>query len=198
MSAFSSLYILIHVLITADVESAQRRLCLYRLSSGTSQGSRVKTRSLAVLRLNSRLFSIIARMMKVCRSPFLLHSYCLTLVEAELRVLPVDGHRNPEPTATVIVYLKTSGVKANAKLALYNLVRNIPRGGMSTETVGKAGRFATEGNNAINENSDLVDAFNDAIPTVNNFAAAMDTEVRYISLRQFNFCSFMVTRQIHI
>lgn len=125
-------------------------------------------------------------MAKVCRSLIFLHDHWLTVEQAELRVDPVNGNRNPKPTATMVVHLAPSDVKANAELALKNLVGDIPQGPLSASTqeedvISKADRLSAAGKNAIKK----TDAFKDAIPAIDNFVSAIDTiaHVRTFNLR---------------
>lgn len=123
-------------------------------------------------------------MAKVRDHLILLPIVLLISKEAELRLLPVDGSRNPESTATIILHLNASDAKVNTELALQNLVKDISKGPLTASTsaniLGKTDTFVTEGKNAIKENCVLVEAFKDSIPIIDNFVAAMDkiTDVR--------------------
>lgn len=100
----------------------------------------------------------------------------LILSEAKLCLLPVDGRRNPKPTATLIVHLTASDSKAIAELALQNLVRDIPQAPLSAGRTGeilkKAAGLASEGKNVIQ--SDLVQKMIGTVPAIDNFVTAMD------------------------
>lgn len=107
-------------------------------------------------------------------------------MEAELRVLPVDGRRNPEPTATLILHLQISDARANAELALHNLVRSLSKRPPAKEIGDKADALAVEGKNAIRESSDLAGAFEGAIPSIDHFVTVVD---KVADVRTFNWVS---------
>lgn len=88
-------------------------------------------------------FSTILRA-KVRKSPFLLSRVWLILCVVELRLLPVDGRRNPKPTATVVVHLISSDSKAVAQLALQNLVRDMPRAAVDVNLIAPYSKAVAE------------------------------------------------------
>lgn len=162
-----------------------RRRHVCRSSSNTGQSS--ETRLLAALRLRSASFLTTVRVARVRRYSSLLPGVWLILYVAELRLHPVDGRRNQEPTVTIIVHLTASDSKAVAELALQNLVRDTPQVTLAVSCTGDIlNKLATEGKNVIQ--SDLANALKDAVPVIDNFVMVMDNiaNVRTFCLRRLN------------